>query len=36
VEGSTITLYLKEDRSIVEGSDGKQVRAVISSGMDRR
>jgi hypothetical protein len=27
---------LKEDRSIVEGSDGKQVRAVISSGMDRR
>jgi lipopolysaccharide export system protein LptA len=36
VEGSTITLYLREDRSIVEGSDGKQVRAVISSGMDRR
>jgi lipopolysaccharide export system protein LptA len=36
VEGSTITLYLREDRSIVEGSDGKQVKAVISSGMDRR
>jgi lipopolysaccharide export system protein LptA len=36
VEGSTITLYLREDRSVVEGSDGKQVRAVISSGMDRR
>jgi len=31
VEGSKITLFLNEDRSIVEGSDGKQVRAVISS-----
>jgi lipopolysaccharide export system protein LptA len=36
VEGSTITLYLREERSIVEGSDGKQVKAVISSGMDKR
>jgi lipopolysaccharide export system protein LptA len=36
VEGSTITLYLREDRSVVEGSDGKQVRAVISSGLERK
>jgi lipopolysaccharide export system protein LptA len=36
VEGTTITLYLREDRSIVEGSDGKQVKAVISSGMGGR
>jgi lipopolysaccharide export system protein LptA len=36
VEGSRITLYLREDRSVVEGSDGKQVKAVISSGTDRR
>jgi lipopolysaccharide export system protein LptA len=36
VEGSKITLFLNEDRSIVEGSDGKQVRAVISSGQDKR
>jgi lipopolysaccharide export system protein LptA len=36
VEGSKITLFLNEDRSIVEGADGKQVRAVISSGPDKR
>jgi lipopolysaccharide export system protein LptA len=30
VEGSKITLYLKEKRSIVEGSDDKKVRVVIS------
>ena len=36
VEGSKITLFLNEDRSIVEGSDGKQVKAVISSGPDKR
>ena len=36
VEGSTITLFLNEDRSVVEGSDGKQVRAVISSGKEKR
>jgi lipopolysaccharide export system protein LptA len=36
VEGSTITLFLNEDRSVVEGSDGKQVRAVISSGAEKR
>jgi lipopolysaccharide export system protein LptA len=32
VEGSTITLFLKEDRSIVEGSKGKRARAVLSPG----
>jgi lipopolysaccharide export system protein LptA len=36
VEGSIITLFLNEDRSIVEGSDGKQVKAVISSGTEKR
>ena len=36
VEGSKITLFLNEDRSIVEGSDGKQVRAVVSSGPEKR
>lgn len=36
VEGSKITLFLNEDRSIVEGADGKQVRAVISSKPDKR
>jgi len=30
VEGSVITLYLKEDRSVVEGGDDRKVRAVIS------
>lgn len=29
VEGSTITLFLKEERSIVESSEGRKVRAVI-------
>ena len=29
VEGSTITLFLKEERSIVESSEGGKVRAVI-------
>jgi lipopolysaccharide export system protein LptA len=36
VEGSKITLFLNDDRSIVEGADGKQVRAVISSGPNKR
>ena len=36
VEGSRITLFLNEDRSVVEGSEGKQVRAVISSGREKR
>ena len=36
VEGSKITLFLDEDRSVVEGSDGKQVKAVISSKPDKR
>jgi len=30
VEGSVITLFLKEDRSVVEGGDDRKVRAVIS------
>jgi lipopolysaccharide export system protein LptA len=30
VEGSKITLFLKENRSIVEGSEGNKVRAVIA------
>jgi lipopolysaccharide export system protein LptA len=36
VEGSTITLFLKEDRSIVEGSKGKRARAVLSQGSEKR
>ena len=36
VEGSTITLFLKEDRSIVEGSKGKRARAVLSPGSAKR
>lgn len=36
VEGAKITLFLNEDRSIVEGADGKQVKAVISSGRGKR
>ena len=30
VEGSVITLFLKEDRSVVEGGSDRKVRAVIS------
>ncbi|MFH1350279.1 MAG: lipopolysaccharide transport periplasmic protein LptA [Pseudomonadota bacterium] len=30
VEGTTITLFLKEDRSIVEGTGNQKVRAVLS------
>jgi lipopolysaccharide export system protein LptA len=29
VEGSRITLYLKEERSVVEGSEKEKVRAVL-------
>ena len=36
VEGSIITLYLKEDRSIVEGSKGKRARAVLSRESAKR
>ncbi len=36
VEGDRITLFLKEDRSIVEGSKDKKVRAVIFPGGKKR
>jgi lipopolysaccharide export system protein LptA len=36
VEGSTITLFLKEKRSIVEGSNDKKVRAVLSPKSKKR
>jgi lipopolysaccharide export system protein LptA len=36
VEGTRITLYLKEQRSIVEGSEEKKVRAVISPRSKKR
>jgi lipopolysaccharide export system protein LptA len=36
VEGSTITLFLTEDRSIVEGSKGKRARAVLSPSSTKR
>ncbi|MBN2124116.1 MAG: hypothetical protein JW821_07470 [Deltaproteobacteria bacterium] len=36
VEGARITLFLEENRSIVEGADGQQVRAVLSSGPVKR
>ncbi|MFH1480810.1 MAG: lipopolysaccharide transport periplasmic protein LptA [Pseudomonadota bacterium] len=36
VEGSTITLFLKEDRSIVEGSDNQKVRAVLSAPSEKK
>jgi len=36
VEGEKITLFLKEKRSIVEGSKGKKVRAVLSQKNKKR
>jgi lipopolysaccharide export system protein LptA len=36
VEGSTITLFLKEDRSVVEGASDQKVRAVISPRNQKR
>jgi lipopolysaccharide export system protein LptA len=35
VEGDRITLFLKEDRSVVESLKGKKVRAVIFPGQDK-
>ena len=35
VEGSKITLFLKEKRSIVEGSDKKKIRAVLFPGSEK-
>ncbi|MGD8229806.1 MAG: lipopolysaccharide transport periplasmic protein LptA [Desulfobacteraceae bacterium] len=36
VEGSRITLYLKEERSIVEGSEKEKVRAVLHPRSEKR
>lgn len=36
VEGSRITLYLKEKRSIVEGSENEKVRAVLHPRSEKR
>ena len=36
VEGSTITMFLKENRSIVEGSDDHKVRAVLFPNSGKR
>jgi lipopolysaccharide export system protein LptA len=36
VEGSRITLYLKEERSIVEGSEKEKVRAVLHPKSEKR
>lgn len=36
VEGSRITLFLKEKRSIVEGSENKKVKAVLFPGNKKR
>lgn len=36
VEGSRITLFLKERRSIVEGSGNKKVKAVLFPGSEKR
>ncbi|UCB49212.1 MAG: lipopolysaccharide transport periplasmic protein LptA [Deltaproteobacteria bacterium] len=36
VEGSRITLYLKEKRSIVEGSEKEKVRAVLHPRSEKR
>ena len=36
VEGSTITLFLKENRSIVEGSEDSKARAVLFPKRDKR
>jgi lipopolysaccharide export system protein LptA len=36
VEGSKITLYLKEKRSLVEGSKDQKVRAVLFPRREKR
>jgi len=36
VEGSKITLFLKEKRSIVEGSEGRKIRAVLFPRSEKR
>ncbi len=36
VEGNKVTLFLKENRSIVEGSSDRKVRAVLSPGKGKR
>ena len=36
VEGSKITLFLKEKRSVVEGSDGRKIRAVLFPRSEKR
>jgi lipopolysaccharide export system protein LptA len=36
VEGSKITLYLKEKRSTVEGSEKEKVRAVLHPRSEKR
>jgi lipopolysaccharide export system protein LptA len=36
VEGSMITLFLRENRSVVEGSENKKVRAVLSPRKGKR
>jgi lipopolysaccharide export system protein LptA len=36
VEGSKITLYLREERSVVEGSEDKKVRAVLHPKSEKR
>ena len=36
VQGSRITLYLKEERSIVEGSENEKVRAVLHPRSEKR
>jgi len=36
VEGDRITIFLKENRSVVEGSEDKKVRAVIFPGRGKR
>lgn len=36
VEGDKITLFLKENRSIVEGSEGRKVKAIIFSKQEKK
>jgi lipopolysaccharide export system protein LptA len=36
VEGSKITLFLKEKRSVVEGSEGRKIRAVLFPRSEKR
>jgi lipopolysaccharide export system protein LptA len=36
VEGSRITLFLRDQRSIVEGSENKKLRAVLSPRRGKR